>query len=574
MNMKTKSKTYWILVAAVAGLPFMGTAAFGQQRVGSDGHALDANNRIGSGGTNTPTGTQAQSTQLNNQIVTNNVTGLSGFQGKLGYTDPGSFRIANLPGSGIERFNAISGGVPGAGAGANYGGNTPTPFYGYSSTAAPPPGYSPTPINTGYVPTPPVTGPLQGDPRLDYSLSGSTLIAPLPLPGELLLPGPVDPTGGLTISTSPEYGVREWHASEAGDRLYMFNRSGDGPVGPEDWATPTQNRIDEIRREVNRNLIPDISAPGASTGQGSDTTGGAPGLARPLPPLTVDRATPILSSNLAATAGNMSTDQSTRRYLGAGAAPAPGQTSALYQQLKTNLTAYDSAHPMTDEEANRKFLAMVREQRLLAAKAGGAGQQVKPGGTATAPVNPGQQGEVKPAPVHVGTLAAGVRARGLADVLTHAEDAIRKGQFAKAIDDYNEAAQVTPNNALILVGRAHAELAGSYYRQAEADLRTAFAADHAVLLAQFDLNDLLGARLPYIVSELKQIASDSPENATPVFLLSYISYNTGNQVKALGYLDAADKRTGGNDAVIGLMKKYWTFTETPKAPTTQPDMNK
>ena len=129
--------------------------------------------------------------------------------------------------------------------------------------------------------------------------------------------------------------------------------------------------------------------------------------------------------------------------------------------------------------------------------------------------------------------------------------------------------RAVPNNPLILIGRAEAELGGSYYRQAELDLREAFRQDNAVLLGEYDLHKYLGDdRLQFITTSLKQISSESPENAVAPFLLAYVFYNTHQESQASDWLNEADKRTGGSDEVLILLKRYWSFKSS--APTTQP----
>jgi tetratricopeptide (TPR) repeat protein len=173
------------------------------------------------------------------------------------------------------------------------------------------------------------------------------------------------------------------------------------------------------------------------------------------------------------------------------------------------------------------------------------------------------------APVQIGSISTGVRAKGLADMLSHGEDLIRSQQYDAAITVFDSAARAVPNNPMILIGRAEAELGGSYYRQAAVDLRTAFRQDQAVLMGQYDLAKTLGdKRLQYIQGELKQISDDSPEDETPAFLMAFITYNTHHEDQAADWLGTAIKRGGGNDATLSLLKRYWNLKAS--GPATQP----
>ena len=181
--------------------------------------------------------------------------------------------------------------------------------------------------------------------------------------------------------------------------------------------------------------------------------------------------------------------------------------------------------------------------------------------TAPAP-QPGDRaaGGPKPAPMKIDTLAKGVPGKGLADLLTGAESLMKEGRFSSALEKYDAAEQVAPNNPLIKLGRANAELGASYFARAEQHLREAFAADEALLMGQYDLRAFFGEdRLKVIANDLKEIANKEQAQVTPVFLLAYVAYNSENERMAAGYLDLADKRSGGKDALIKKIREHWTL---------------
>ena len=137
---------------------------------------------------------------------------------------------------------------------------------------------------------------------------------------------------------------------------------------------------------------------------------------------------------------------------------------------------------------------------------------------------------------------------------------MKEGKFASAIEKIDEARQMAPEDPLTLIGRANAELGASLYRRCDADLHQAFGANPALLMAQYDLKGTIGEdRLQYVVTELKQTASDDPSNPTPLLLLAYVSYNTGNESKAARYLDGAAQRAGGRDELIDALRSHWSF---------------
>src|SRR6266478_4765403 len=75
------------VMLAVAAWTHPALAQFPVQ--GQDGHANDANNRVGSGGYNN--GVPRGPAVTGNQIVTRNVTAGREFRDRVGYTDPYSF---------------------------------------------------------------------------------------------------------------------------------------------------------------------------------------------------------------------------------------------------------------------------------------------------------------------------------------------------------------------------------------------------------------------------------------------------------------------------------------------------
>ena len=178
----------------------------------------------------------------------------------------------------------------------------------------------------------------------------------------------------------------------------------------------------------------------------------------------------------------------------------------------------------------------------------------------------------KAEPIQVKSFAAGMKAKGLNELAQQAEDLVRQGKFNAALDKYDTAQQVAPNNPMIKMGRAVAELGGSYYARAETHIREAFQQNPALMLAQYDLRNLLGEeRLQTLVKDLRNLAGADKRDPRPVFLLSFIAYNTGSAQTADAYLDLADKRGGGRDPVLRSIRDHWTLPDkTPEVP--QPEI--
>ena len=354
----------------------------------------------------------------------------------------------------------------------------------------------------------------------------------------------------------------------------------------------------------------DLSLNGAQSNGNGANTGGANGNAPGQNQATAIQAD-ALSTQLGSTAiGGESgqTNQSMQRRL--VLAPADKQTPQL-SELRRQFERRHGTSP-NDVEANREFNLEVRTRNEAAAKAkaeagearqpgagrrpGGAGgikvpdsssnagprsstPATEPGrpdaapapeGTPTQPeATPAQPDaaapgpEVPPAPVRIESMADNVQAKGLHDLLTSAETLMRQEKYAAALDKYNTAQEVAPNNPMIQVGRAHAELAASYYRRAETDLREALSKAPELAEAQFDLKSLVGPdRLQVIVKDLKDLSDSDKTQARPLVLLAYIAYHTGNADQAAAYLDAAQQRVQGEDGLIKAWRGSWVLPKT------------
>ncbi len=635
-----------ILAAAVAAVPVLGltSAASAQNRINTSG-VLDANNRVGSGGNNPndPDKRGAATPVNGNDIVTGNVSGGKQFRGQIQYTDPRAFR-GNTSDRNLDNFVRSSSGVDSRLA------DTVQPFYGSGRGVAPPPGFTQSGYGTGaFVPEGQTVNRDPGDLRIGAINLAQPSIS-LPSPGELLMPGPVDPSSGQTyIAASPLTGIRQFNPTETtgfGATSTQYN-----PVTNQ----LDQNAVQKMRDELNRAAgIPTETPAGKQQQQqqqqqdnqqnnGSTNNGNnlAPGTAPQVPGATPIVAQPIqqpgtgaqaINTAVTAQAGDLGTDQGVRNRQ-VGQIPPPEKQSALYAQLLQKHEQAVNDKSISDEEAARQFnqLQMAAKQNpgQPAAPSAAAAQPGQPGaqqptanvppGTppgAAAPV-PAPGANAKPAapsdqtvagtpdyvkrneelikqgatkieeqqkklkkqePVKVPSLATGMKGKGLEQIMREAEDLMKQGKFTSALDRYDQAEAVANNNPLIKLGRAHAELGAEYYARAEAHLRDVFNKNPALLNGQYDLASMIGEqRLQLLVRDLKEIANRDQKDARAVFLLGYIAYNTGHEQNAEGYIDLADKRSGGTDPFYKLLRDNWALpggATTQPAPAATPEMNK
>jgi hypothetical protein len=186
----------------------------------------------------------------------------------------------------------------------------------------------------------------------------------------------------------------------------------------------------------------------------------------------------------------------------------------------------------------------------------------QPGGLPAAqPGNSAAQNQLKTPPPTIDSLATGINSKTLKQVMSEAENDMHDGRWVSAMDQYDIAEQLAPNNPLVGLGRSYAELGASYYAQADTHLRQSLSSDPTLLMGRFDLMKMLGKdRVNYIVADLKGLASNDQHSPRPVFLLAYIYYNLGDDAVANGYLGLAEKRSGG-DPIYKMLRDRWQLSQ-------------
>jgi len=121
-----------------------------------------------------------------------------------------------------------------------------------------------------------------------------------------------------------------------------------------------------------------------------------------------------------------------------------------------------------------------------------------------------------------------------------------------------------------------AELGAGAYRLANADLHRVFSADHATLVAQYDLKSWFPSdRLAAVRKELEDLSAKDTKDEMSEFLLAYIGYNLGEADQAATHLAEARKRADSKDSVLDLLERSWKLPAGQRtSPTLKPDLNK
>lgn len=547
--LKRALTTAVVSVLASAGL---GLAQYQVDRSGAN----DANNRIGSGGRNIRS-EQPKPWQLANDIVYGNVTGGKAFRGNLGSTDPRAFRGSTAT-SVSDNFIRQSSGVSTSGV-ASFNATETQPFFGDSRAVPPPPGMQMIPGGGGWVPPTPTPWKTT-DPRkstlsssVEFSFRPDLFAMPGPIdsqfaPGAIVVPSIVQ-AQSLNPGQLSDYTQLNTSNRMAPELLNKLRNELGEPVSPQNTATPNQ---ESGSTDPNR-LDSSLSTSGLN-----------------------DQIKPAQASDAIAT-GTLKADPLTDvgvQYK----LVSPENQSRVYAQLAQSARN----RPMRPGEANAR--AANEFNQAIRARNESTDTQGTPD-QPTPKANPNQPdtnnatdarddnapnvGPAVPKPPRFESLADDKKT-ALNQLLERAEKQMREGKFNSAIDTYEQAEQVAPNNPLIKLGRAHAELGGGYYRRAELSLRQTLSADKNLLAGQYDLRAFIGAeRLKVIEQDLRELVDKNTNDTGAAVLLAYVYYNTANERRAAALLDLAEQRSQGRDPFVKILKSNWSL------PTAEPlDLNK
>jgi len=592
-----------LLAAAVSALSAL--PATGQVAAQQDGRALDANNQVGSGGFNGPAGGGRANGVSQNQIIYGNVTGGKEFRGPIAAPDPGAF-FGPSPGRLMDRFVAGSSGVPQPYQ-PSFSLSNPQPFYGTSRVAPPPPGtyregFTGAYLGTAQAPQSNLemssaiqTDAFRAQPLGQSMVLGTqTSLTSALAQGDLLLQGPLEANNRATLYTgSPLYGIRLYRPEENQtgneDLTSLYGPSSLYPARADRFrfeSAEIQRLRDQLQAEgqnPNNLEVPNNPIPGTPDQQNNTNGPNQQGQPNQPPPLGAPD-NPAIDSQVNASAngnprstGGLNTGQGVQQR---STLLTPGQQSQQYNELQRRLQRYENPQMAQIEAQHQAQLERQRRANAGNVENNGLPPATQPAGSAPSQgmlrqpgrssLNPNFQ------PMRIESMATGMRGTGMRDLLKSGEDLMRQGKFQSAIDKYNVALQAAPNNPLVFLGRANAELGAGFYRQASNDLHQVFLTDRATLMGQYDLKAWMPAdRLQFIEKDLKNLAERDSKDEMPVFLLAYISYNTGDAEQAAKYLQQAQERAGQRDPLLELLQSHWKLSESKPAPATPPaDLNK
>jgi hypothetical protein len=575
MTLKTKLR---LQLAALAAASLFTVPAMGQIRANQDGHANDGSNRVGSGGYNTSNGGTRVS---GDQIIYGDVTGGREFTGPIHEPDPKSF-FGPSAGRITDNFVRGSSAAPQPYQ-PSFSLSDPQPFYGMARAVAPPSGserigFTGSYLGTGVTSQTPLsmssdltTGlDLQTQQLGQSNLLGNTTHDLQDALGQVNLNGPLEAqTGANVFAGSPLYGIRSSLAngmSDDSDTQSLYGVSNGSAANRSLLQNPDMQRMRNDIQQQQQNA--DQQQPNGQSPNNQPGNLTPQNLNRPLeapennslnPRLN---ASPLNSPNLA---NSVNTQQGVQaRSTLTPARPQNDQFDLLKQRLERYQNPQMTA--ILNSQRDRKNLDAARARAAVNSPTSRPSSGLMPP-TSAQP----QTFE----PLAVTSLATGVKAKGMHDLLQSAEDLMREGKFQSAIEKYNAAEQVDPNSAIVGLGRANAELGAGYYHQSSVDLHQVFESEPALLMGRYNLKDWMDPkRIEFIEKELNDLAAADTKQEMPVFLLAYLAYNSGEVDRAKDYLAEARKRAGDSDPLLAQLEGHWFGSAAETTAPKPADLNK
>ncbi len=515
------------------------------------GNALDANNQVGSGGSNNPIPGYVP---LNPNAVgyANSATGMYNSVPRITYqvvpvTLPnGATSYARIPQIGQSSFNssiptsamplynvnAISSGVPSSMVNSAMG--QPS-FTAQGALVQTPVGMGGNPYSSYAVNGQAYTNPRYTSP---YSYNAQNLAALLPGTGVSAYTNPEAPavpmgsTAGVVGQISPLFGLRQVSVQQP------ISGQISNPFG----LTAENNKVSGLQ-------APEVK---------SNSFNQSPSIPVGTSPISNSRA---INGNANSIKPVRPNGQSVHGGVNVGAAPGQVGGGGLYQQLLaelaggkpssitapglpgkpamtlTDLTPRSHRHVLTIDPITGLPIAPITSQRLVGV-ANGHGSFVNAGNNALTSMitgGKGVSGNLAPsltaqlqAGQNIGMLnsLAGGTPGNFGQLMRQAEAEQKIGRFVSAIENYQSAIQLQPGNQLPIIGQANAELAAGLYQSAAYNLKFVFGRHPELTAVKYNLAALLPkTSLDAAYRQLHTMfAQKSPLAA---FLLAYMDYQTG-----------------------------------------------
>lgn len=571
-----------LMLAALAAFGAgYGTPAASAQVMVQNGNALDANNQVGSGGSNSPipgyvpmnpnavgyansnTGMYNSVPRVNYQVVPVTLPNGATSFARIPQIGQSSFSTS-IPSSAVPLYNvnAISSGVPSSMVNSGMGSQM---LSGQGALIQTPMGQGGNP----YAPNA-INGQAYTNPAYNPSYNSQNPAALLPGTGVSAYTNPgaagvsAGSTAGMVGQISPLFGLRQVSVQQpisgqlvnpfglssqnnSSDRHEKQSQRGDNGGSSLQVGTSRITNSQAINANVN-NFKP--ASPNGVAINGSANVKGVPGQI-----------------------GGGGLYQQLLTELAGGkpsSITAPGLPGKPAMTL-TDLTAKTHHKILTIDPITGLPIAPITSQRLIGVSNGSGNflpaQQGSMGGvlstgngiisnTLSRQLRAGQNiGEIN-------SLAGGTPGN-FGHLMRRAEADQKAGRFVSAIENYQSAIELQPGNELPLVGQANAELGAGLYQSAAYNLKFVFGRHPELTALRYDLNALL-PKVSLTATRRQLHSMFTQKSDLAAFLLAYVDYQTGRTKDLKSTLNHwANWKNSGPWPVI--LKKAWMKADTNKA---------
>jgi hypothetical protein len=552
--------THLLVAAALSAAS--GAAAFGQVQQVYTGRVLDANPQVGAGGSNHPVPGYAP---INgNNIITGNTTGLSYFHDRIPYSDPYAFQ-ESLPSSSLNNFERQS-------APLDYTsgqGVTQRPYYNPSSQTA----------GLAYNGQLAVAVPTGNGFDSKFSLNGASSVASS---GHQYVPPKVEALGNplqpLPLGVqAPAYNFESLASPgdfNEGRLSALYASQPQNPAGNDDVDRYTNKVQRAGAGNSDQNQINGKNGKSGQASNGDDAASDAKN--------AVDNNDQRISERVHGGAGQQALDQQISPNGGVGRKNIRPPAD-LYQQLMDQLAANQAKLKTVPAADGSKTTPGANTPAAIDPL---TGQPVKVknnglGGAGTPGSDEGYQSTDPAAPnyrpasmMHQQTGAdmqstatlqsgraipplatlAGLSHSAFDEAMARGEKQLRAGNFLRAADTYQAALQINPDNALALVGRAHAELGAGLVESAAYDLKFLWQRKPQLIAVHYDLGAFLPKkRLDYLKNDLNDLSKQGIPAAS--LLLAYVDYQQGETRDLISTLQYWRQRQA--DPWQDVLQKAW-----------------
>ncbi len=579
-----------LMLAAIYALSASGAQPASAQVMVQTGNALDANNQVGSGGSNSPipgyvpmnpnavgyansnTGMYNSVPRVNYQVVPVTLPDGATTFARIPQIGQSSFG-SNVPPSAVPLYNvnAISSGVPSSDVNSTLGSQglmssqgalvqTPVGMGGNP--------YSPYAINGEAYTNPAYASPYNA--QNPAALMPGTGVSAYTAPGSAAVP--MGTTAGVVGQISPLFGLRQVSIQQpiSGRLTNPFGlASQSSKVSGRENPTHSDNSFNSFTPinvgtsqatrahaiDGNANQIKAVRSTGQAL-NGAVNNGNQPG--------KINGGGGLYQQLLTELAGGKPSSIT--------APGLPGKPA----MTQTDLTPKSHDATLTIDPITGLPIAPITSKRLIGVSNGiGQGQPLNasngpmeagmPSGISadgsisnnlTSQLQAGQS--VAP----LSSLAGGTPGN-FGQLMRQAQADQKTGRFVSAIENYQSAIELQPGNALPLVGQANAELAAGLYQSAAYNLKFVFGRHPELAALRYDFKALLpSASLQASHRQLHRMFTQKSNLAA--FLLAYIDYQTGRSVELKSTLHqwANWKNSGPWPAIL---QKAWTKAAPVKA---------